>query len=213
LGPVDKMPCAVKICGITSRDDASAAVNLGARALGFVFYRASPRCISAAGAAEIIRSLPPFVTSVGLFVNASGDEVRSVLDQAAPEMLQFHGEESPDFCAQFGIPYIKAARVQAGMDLLQYALRFSTAKALLLDAFVHGAHGGTGVAFDWNLIPRKLPLPIIISGGLHAGNVREAIRALKPWAVDVSSGVEAKPGIKDHARLAAFMHGVRNADI
>ncbi|MBC7944667.1 MAG: phosphoribosylanthranilate isomerase [Burkholderiales bacterium] len=207
------MPCAVKICGITSRDDASAAVDLGARALGFVFYRASPRYISATHAAEIIRALPPFVTSVGLFVNAQEDEVRSVLDQAALDLLQFHGEESPDFCARFGIPYIKAARVQAGMDLLQYALRFSTAKALLLDAFVNGTHGGTGVAFDWNLIPRELPLPIIVSGGLHADNVGNAIRTLRPWAVDVSSGVEAKPGIKDHAKLAAFMQGVRNADL
>lgn len=136
-----------------------------------------------------------------------------MLDRAALDLLQFHGEESADFCAQFGIPYIRAARVQAGMDLLQYALRFSTAKALLLDAFVDGAHGGTGVAFDWSLIPGELPLPIIVSGGLHAGNVGNAIRALKPWAVDVSSGVEAEPGIKDHARLAAFMQGVRDADL
>ena len=135
------------------------------------------------------------------------------MKRAPVNLLQFHGSESPEFCRGFGVQYVKAVRVRAGVDLLQYARDFHDAKALLLDAFIGGKYGGTGAVFDWSLIPRGLPLPVVLSGGLHAGNVTEAIRKVRPWAVDVSSGVEAEPGIKDAAKLAAFMSGVRNADI
>lgn len=207
------MTTAVKICGITRIEDALAAARCGAHAIGLVFYHSSPRYVAPGRAGEIIRALPPFVTAVGLFVDAPAPEVREVLAQAPVQLLQFHGAESPSFCRQFGLPYIKAVRVRAGADLLQYAHDHRDAKALLLDTFVDGAHGGTGTAFDWSLIPRRLPLPIVLSGGLNAENVTDAIRTVRPWAVDVSSGVEAAKGIKDAAKLAAFMSGVRNADL
>ena len=207
------MPTAVKICGITGIEDALAAARCGAHAIGLVFYRPSPRYVAPDRGGDIIRALPPFVTAVGLFVNAPAREVREVLAQAPVSLLQFHGAEAPAFCRQFGLPYMKAVRVRAGVDLLQYAHDYHDAKALLLDAFVDGARGGTGETFDWSLIPRTLPLPIVLSGGLNADNVTEAIRAVRPWAVDVSSGVEAEKGIKDAAKIAAFMSGVRNADV
>ncbi len=207
------MTTAVKICGITRIEDALAAARCGAHAIGLVFYRPSPRYVAPDRAGEIIRALPPFVTAVGLFVDAPAREVRVVLAQAPVQLLQFHGAESPAFCRQFGLPYIKAVRVKGGTDLLQYARDHHDAKALLLDAFVDGAHGGTGTAFDWSLIPHTLPLPIVLSGGLNAENVTEAIRKVRPWAVDVSSGVEAAKGIKDAAKIAAFMSGVRDADV
>ena len=206
------MSTPVKICGITRVEDAHSAVGCGARALGFVFYAKSPRCIGAAQAAALVRALPPFVTTVGLFVNAEAAAVRAVLDAVPLDLLQFHGEETPDYCTAFARPFLKALRVRAGTDLLQYAREFSGARGLLLDAFVEGRHGGTGESFDWDLIPSSLPLPIVLSGGLHAGNVAAAIRRVRPWAVDVSSGVEAAPGIKDPARLAAFFQGVSDAD-
>jgi len=204
---------AVKICGITRIEDALAAARCGAHAIGLVFYRPSPRYVAPGRADDIIRALPPFVTAVGLFVDAPAQEVREVLAQAPVSLLQFHGAETRAFCRQFGLPYMKAVRVQAGVDLLQYAHDYHDAKALLLDAFIDGAHGGTGETFDWSLIPGTLPLPIVLSGGLTADNVTEAIRAVHPWAVDVSSGVEAAKGIKDAAKIAAFMAGVRNADV
>ncbi len=207
------MVTAVKICGITRYEDAQAAARLGAHALGFVFYAKSPRNIAAARAAEIIKALPPFVTTVGLFVNSAAGEIDRVLEHARLDLLQFHGEESPDFCLQFGVPCIKALRVKAGVDLLQYARLYAGAGGLLLDAFVPGAHGGTGTAFDWSLIPRDLPLPVILSGGLNPANVAAAIRTVGPWAVDVSSGVEASPGIKDARKIAEFMKEVRSADV
>jgi len=207
------MTTSIKICGITRLEDALAAARLGAHALGFVFYARSARNVLASQAAEIIRALPPFVTAVGLFVNAEAHEVESALEQAPLDLLQFHGEEEPEFCSRFGVPYIKAARVGATLDLLQYARRYSTARGLLLDAFVEGAHGGTGVGFDWSLVPRALPLPVVLSGGLTPHNVTAAIRSVRPWAVDVSSGVEAAPGIKDAGKMAAFFEGVRNADV
>jgi len=207
------MPTAVKICGITRWEDALAAARCGAHALGFVFYRPSPRYVTPEKAGAIIRALPPFVTAVGLFVDAQAEEVREVLTQAPVNLLQFHGAEPPGFCRQFGLPYMKAVRVRAGVDLLQYALAYHEAKALLLDAFVDGTAGGTGATFDWGLIPQGLPLPVVLSGGLNADNVTAAIRTVRPWAVDVSSGVEASKGIKDAAKLAAFMSGVRNADV
>jgi len=210
---MEVMATAVKICGITRAEDARAAARLGAQALGFVFYAKSPRNVGAAHAAALLKTLPPFVSAVGLFVNPAVREVESVLEHVRIDLLQFHGEEPPEFCARFGVPYIKALRVKAGVDLLQYAHVYSGARGLLLDAFVDGAHGGTGTAFDWSLIPRDLPLPVILSGGLNSENVGAAIRAVAPCAVDVSSGVEASPGTKDPRKIAEFMKEVRNADV
>jgi phosphoribosylanthranilate isomerase len=204
---------AVKICGITREVDALAAARAGAHAAGFVFYAKSPRCVSAQRASELTRVLPPFVTSVGLFVNAPAEEVRQTLAAARMDLLQFHGEETPEYCRQFEAPYMKAVRVRPGVDLLQYAARFHDAKALLLDAFVEGVQGGTGRSFDWSLIPQDLPLPVVLAGGLTPENVTEAIRAVRPCAVDVSGGVEASKGIKDAAKIRAFMTGVRNAEV
>jgi len=207
------MATAVKICGITRPEDALAAARAGAHAIGLVFYAKSPRHVTPARAAEIVRVLPPFVTTVGLFVNATAEEVRATLAGAPVALLQFHGEETPDFCRQFGRPYVKAVRVKPGVDLIQYARDFNDAKALLLDAYVEGLHGGSGAAFDWSLIPRDLPLPVILSGGLTPENVAEAVRRVRPSAVDVSSGVESAKGIKDAQKIAAFIKGVRNADV
>jgi phosphoribosylanthranilate isomerase len=207
------MPTAIKVCGVARVEDALAAAHHGAHAIGLVFYRPSPRYVAPALAREIIRTLPPFVTAVGLFVDATEAEVRETIALAPVGLLQFHGSESPVFCRQFRLPYIKAVRVNAGTDLLQYARDYHDAKALLLDAFVEGAHGGTGQSFDWGLIPRTLPVPVVLSGGLDARNVAGAIQQVRPWAVDVSSGVESAPGIKDAGKIAAFVSGVRNADV
>jgi phosphoribosylanthranilate isomerase len=207
------MATAVKICGITRVEDGLAASCAGAHAIGLVFHAASPRAVSVEAAREIARSLPPFVTAVGLFVDAPAEQVRTVLQAVPLQLLQFHGAEPPDYCAQFPLPYLKAVRVEAGVDLLQYAVRYSAAKGLLLDAFVAGSHGGTGNAFDWDLIPPNLPLPVVLAGGLTPDNVGEAIRRVRPWAVDVSSGVEQEKGIKDAARVAAFITGARHADV
>jgi phosphoribosylanthranilate isomerase len=204
----------IKVCGITRSEDLQAAVALGADALGFVFYPPSPRFLSIDRAAELARGMPPFVTLVGLFVNEDAATVRRVIEQVPLQLLQFHGEEDAGYCRQFGLPYIKAARVRPGLDLLEYAASFLDARGLLLDAFVEG-YGGAGQTFDWRLIPRGLPLPLILSGGLDAANVGKALRSLgtlRPWAVDVSSGVESGKGIKDAAKIAAFITGVRNAD-
>jgi phosphoribosylanthranilate isomerase len=207
------MATAVKICGITRVEDGLAAARAGAHAVGFVFQSASPRCVSAQRAREVIEQLPPFVTTVGLFVDPDPGVVEGVLREASLQLLQFHGNETPEFCARFGLPYLKACRVAPGTDLLQYAALYDRAKGLLLDAFVDGAHGGTGRSFDWGLIPRELPLPVVLAGGLTPANVGEAIRAVRPWAVDVSSGVEREKGVKDAAKIAAFMRGVRDADV
>ena len=208
---------AVKICGITREEDALAAARCGAHAIGFVFYVKSPRHVAPVRAADIMRALPPFVMTVGLFVDAAASEVVQTLALARVDLLQFHGDESPAYCRQFGVPYLKALRVRQGLDLLQYARDFYDAKGLLLDAYVEGTHGGTGATFDWALIPKNLPLPVVLSGGLTPDNVTAAIRAVRPWAVDVSSGVEpsgpGNKGIKDAARIAAFVSGVRNADV
>lgn len=203
----------VKICGITRVEDGLAAARHGADAVGLVFYPASPRHVSAAQAAAIARALPPFVTTVGLFVNPTVAEVEAVLGELRLDLLQFHGDEAPEFCRRFGVPWLKAVRVKAGLDLVQYAIRYREAKGLLLDAYVEGLAGGTGRSFDWNLIPAELPPPVVLSGGLSPANVAAAIRQVRPWAVDVSSGVEAAKGIKDAAKIAAFMEGVRSADV
>ncbi len=203
----------VKICGITRAQDAQAVARSGADALGLVFYERSTRHVGVQQAAQLAAAIPPFVTVVGLFVNPSEDEVRNVLRRVPLDVLQFHGEEEPEFCMRFNRPYIKAIRVKAGVDLLQCASRYSSAQGLLLDAYIEGTRGGTGESFDWSLIPQGLPLPVILSGGLHAGNLAEAIRQVRPYAVDVSSGVEAAKGVKDVAKVAAFINEVKRIDV
>jgi phosphoribosylanthranilate isomerase len=203
----------IKICGITRVEDAMAAAHSGADAIGLVFYERSPRHVSIAQAKQLADALPPFVSAVGLFVNTEAAFVHAVLASVPLDMLQFHGDESAEFCAQFAKPYLKAIRVKAGVDLLQCAARFHTAKGLLLDAHVEGIAGGTGATFDWALIPKQLPLPVILSGGLNAGNVVAAIKQVRPYAVDVSSGVEASKGIKDAAKIAAFINEVKRTDV
>lgn len=203
----------VKICGITRVGDALAAARLGAHAVGLVFHAGSPRAVTPAQAREIIDALPPFVVPVGLFVNADARTVRETLAAAPVQLLQFHGDETPDFCAGFGLPFLRAVRVRAETDLLQYAREFHAAKGLLLDAWVEGVRGGTGATFDWSLIPGDLPAPVVLSGGLNPDNVEQAVRRVRPWAVDVSSGVESAKGIKDVRKMEAFMTGVRNAGI
>lgn len=202
----------VKICGITRPADGVAAAQAGADAIGFVFYPKSPRYLSAERAIEIRDALPPFVQTVALFVDADAAQVSQVLGRVKPSLLQFHGDETPEFCRQFGLPYVKAARVRQGLDLLEYLRPFASAAAWLLDSFVE-AYGGVGERFDWSLVPRKLERPLILSGGLERGNVAEAVRKLRPWGVDVSSGVESAKGIKDAAKIAAFIAEVRNADV
>lgn len=203
----------IKICGITRAEDALAAAHSGADAIGLVFYERSPRLVGIAQARQLADASPPFVTTVGLFVDAEAAFVREVLASVPLDLLQFHGDESPEYCAQFNRPYLKAIRVKAGVDLLQCASDFRSARGLLLDAHVEGVPGGTGTAFDWTLIPKQLPLPVILSGGLDAGNVAAAIKQVRPYAVDVSSGVEAGKGIKDAAKIAAFINEVKNIDL
>jgi phosphoribosylanthranilate isomerase len=203
----------IKICGITREQDVLAVVRSGADAFGLVFYEKSPRHVNLQQAVKLVRAVPPFVTVVGLFVNPVVEYVREVLAQVSLDVLQFHGEETPEFCQQFGKPYLKAIRVKAGVDLLQCASRYAGAQGLLLDAFVEGTQGGTGESFDWELIPHDLPLPVILSGGLSADNVAAAVRQVQPYAVDVSSGVEAAKGIKDMAKIDAFINEVRRADV
>jgi len=202
----------IKICGITRQEDLRAAVACGADAIGLVFYPSSPRYVDPAQAAELARLVPPFITIVGLFVNADPVAIRKTLAAVPIHLLQFHGDEDEAFCRQFDRPYIKAARVRPGMDLVQYADRFPSAQAILLDAFVDG-YGGGGKAFDWQLIPPALGKPLILSGGLDAGNVADAIARTRPLAVDVSSGVEAAKGIKDAEEIRAFVAAVRAAGL
>lgn len=208
----------VKICGITRAEDALAVVRSGADALGFVFYEKSPRHVNIQQAAQLVAALPPFVTTVGLFVDADAAFVRETLERVPLDLLQFHGDESPDYCAQFNRRYLKAIRVKAGVDLLQCASDFRDAAGLLLDAHVEGIPGGTGATFDWALIPEGLPLPVILSGGLDAENVATAIKQVRPYAVDVSSGVEsggveAGRKIKDAVKIARFMQEVKQTNV
>lgn len=202
----------IKICGLTRTEDVHAAVDAGADALGLVFYPPSPRFVAPEKAASLARLVPPFVTTVGLFVNATPEFVREVLAAVPINLLQFHGDEDEAYCRQFDRPYVKAARMKPGVDLLQYAAAFSSAQAILVDAFVEG-YGGSGTVFDWNLIPPTLPKPLILSGGLDAGNVGEAVARVRPAAVDVSSGVEVGKGIKDSCKIRAFVAAVRAADM
>lgn len=199
------MAVRVKICGITRAEDLQVACKAGADALGFVFYARSPRHLEIAQAAALVAQLPPFVQSVGLFVDAEPAFVDAVLKAVPLDLLQFHGSEAPQQCRHHGRPYLKAVRMREGTDLVKYCADFDDARALLLDAYVPGVPGGTGERFDWDLIPTGLSLPIVLSGGLAPDNVAQAVTAVRPWAVDVSSGVEAAPGIKDAARVAAFI--------
>jgi len=214
----------VKICGITRVEDGVAAARAGADAIGLVFWPGTPRCVNLEQAGAIAAALPAFVTVVGLFVDPQPDAVRAVLAAVPLDLIQFHGNESPEFCASFARPYIKAVPVKPGDDLLQYANRFSSARALLFDAFQPGGMpGGTGATFDWNVLPQPLTdassRRLILSGGLTPGNVAAAIRHLRPWGVDVSSGVEVtgddgrpRKGIKSQAKIFAFVREVRSAD-
>lgn len=207
------MATAVKICGITTPGDARQAAHAGAHAVGLVFHPASARHVSPAQARAVVDALPPFVMAVGLFVNAEPAEVAAVVSATGVQLLQFHGDENPAYCAAFGMPYIKAIRVRQGVDLLQCSRRFQGARGLLLDAFHEQHHGGTGQQFDWSLIPSGLALPIVLAGGLTPDTVEQAVRRVRPWAVDVSSGVESSKGVKDPAKVAAFIRGARNADV
>lgn len=204
----------VKICGITRREDALAAVALGADAIGLVFYRPSPRAVSIAQAQAIVHALPPFVTVTGLFVDAPEREIHAVLDQVRIDLLQFHGDEPPGDCNRYGKPYIKAVRMRGGQDAVNgvdvaaIASRHADAGGLLLDSYRAGVAGGTGDTFDWARVPRDLDKPIILAGGLTPENVAEAIRQVRPYAVDVSGGVETAKGIKSADKIAAFMRGV-----
>lgn len=201
----------IKICGLRDPEMAVKAANLGADAIGLVFYAPSPRAVSIETACQIAQALPPFVSTVGLFVDADPAYVREVLAAVPLDLLQFHGDESPAYCQQFNHPYLKAIRVNPDLDLLEYATRYVDARGILVDAYVPGVPGGSGETFDWSLLPASLPLPLILSGGLFHGNVLAAIQQVKPWAVDVSSGVESSKGIKDVAKIAAFNEAVRQS--
>lgn len=201
----------IKICGLTREDDVDAAVAAGADAIGFVFYPPSPRHVTPERAAVLARRVPPFVDLVGLFVNAGPASVLSTCARVPLNLLQFHGDEDAAYCDQFSRPYLRAARVRPGLDLVEFAGSFPETRGLLLDAFVEG-YGGGGHVFDWTLIPPGLPGHLVLSGGLNPDNVGEAIRRVRPAAVDVSSGVEMGKGIKDHDKIAAFVAAVRAAD-
>ncbi|MFO1330511.1 MAG: phosphoribosylanthranilate isomerase [Rubrivivax sp.] len=201
----------IKICGLTREQDVDDALDAGADALGFVLYPKSPRHVPLDRAAELAARLPPFVTPVLLFVNASPSEVQRAAERLPQALLQFHGDETPDQCAAAGRPYLRAARMAPGFDLLDFAARFSGAQALLLDALVEG-YGGGGKAFDWSLIPPNVPAPVVLSGGLNPANVTDGVLAVRPWAVDVSSGVEQSKGVKNAALMRRFCKAVRDAD-
>ncbi|MCM2319982.1 MAG: phosphoribosylanthranilate isomerase [Pseudomonas sp.] len=198
-----------KICGITRIEDALLAADAGADAIGLVFYARSPRAVEVQQARAIIAALPPFVTTVGLFVNASRDELNEILEAVPLDLLQFHGDETADDCAGYHRPYIKALRVRPGEDIKARCAEFPQAAGILLDTFVPGVPGGTGETFDWSLVPENPGCPIILAGGLTAENVAAAIRRVRPWAVDVSGGVEASKGVKDAAKVRAFVAAVR----
>ena len=199
-----------KICGITRVEDALAVVEAGADAIGLVFYGKSPRVVSIEQAAAILCALPPFVTSVGLFVNMPRDELQQLLQRLPLDLLQFHGDESPADCEGHGRPYIKALRVRPGEDVSAAMAPYTGARGILLDTFVEGVPGGTGASFDWSLVPQDSGRPIVLAGGLDADNVAAAIRQVRPYAVDVSGGVEASKGIKDAGKIRAFVQAVRD---
>ena len=202
----------VKICGITRPRDALDAAYLGADAIGLIFYPNSPRAIDINTARQIVSVLPPFISKVGLFVNAKADEIQAVLQAIPLDLLQFHGEEEPALCNCFSRPFIKAVRMQDNVDLKSVAERYTDASALLLDSYVKGVQGGTGTSFDWSRIPSDIGKPLILAGGLTINNVHAAIKQVKPYAVDVSGGVELEKGVKDANKIAEFIQEVRNAE-
>ncbi|WP_220813309.1 phosphoribosylanthranilate isomerase [Pseudomonas paralcaligenes] len=199
----------VKICGITRVEDALAAAAAGADAIGLVFYARSPRAVDVEQARVIIAALPPFVTTVGLFVDMERTELERLLASVPLDLLQFHGDESPEHCEGFNRPYIKALRVKAGDDIAARVDRYPGASGILLDTYVEGVPGGTGAAFDWSLVPQTLSKPVILAGGLHSDNVASAVARVRPYAVDVSGGVEASKGIKDAEKIGAFIRAAR----
>lgn len=202
----------VKLCGLTRATDVALAVRLGADAIGLVFHESSPRAVTIPQARALVQALPAFVSTVGLFVDAGAERVQRALDEVPLDLLQFHGSESPTECARFGRPWIKAVAVRPGLDLSRVSADYVDAAGLLLDAYDPGRPGGTGQSFDWGRIPMGLSGDIILAGGLSPENVAAAIRRMRPYAVDVSSGIEAAKGIKDEAKMAAFMQGVRDGD-
>ncbi len=201
----------VKICGITRPEDALAAAQLGADAIGLVFYPKSPRYVEASQAAEIISVIPPFMTTVALFLDAQKDVIQEVLSTVPVDLLQFHGDECPTDCGTFGRPYIKAIGMKGGVDAQAYAATYPDAQGYLLDSHAVGEAGGTGTSLDWSSLP-KLKKPVILAGGLRPENVAEAVQQSRPYAVDISSGVESSPGIKDKALMKAFISEVKKAD-
>ncbi len=204
------MQTRVKICGITRIEDVEAAVRAGADAIGLVFDPASPRCVDLERARAIVQAVPPFVMVVGLFVDAEPERVQEVLNGVRLDLLQFHGAESPEQCRRYARRYIKAVRMRPQLDVVSEARRYADAAGILLDSFVPGVSGGSGRSFDWSRAPRDLGRPLILAGGLTAQNVSDAIRRVRPYAVDVSSGVERSPGVKDPGKIAAFLEAVRN---
>lgn len=203
----------IKICGITNLRNASEAARLGVDALGFVFFNKSPRYIEPRKAREIIDLLPSFVSRVGLFVNAPKEEVLLAINESRVNMLQFHGDEDEMFCNQFNLPYIKAISFKDGINLLEYCQLFASSSGILIDTYSQKMRGGTGKTFNWGLIPKQLPLPLIIAGGLNSKNVSLLINSINPYGVDVSGGVESDKGIKDHNMMKNFVLGVNNAAI
>ena len=201
----------IKICGLTREVDVDDAVQAGADAVGFVLWAGSARHVITARAAELSRRLPPFVMPVLLFVNAPSADVRAAVEQIPQALLQFHGDETPQACEAAGRPYLRAARMAPGFDLLDCAARYVSAQALLLDTHVAG-YGGSGKAFDWSQIPPSVPLPVVLSGGLSPANVTDGVLRVRPWAVDVSSGVETAKGIKSAQLMRQFCIAVRDAD-
>ena len=203
----------VKFCGITNLQDAISAAELGADALGFVFYPKSPRFISPKNAKEIIKKLPPFISMVGLFVNQSKSEVEEVIKGCPLNLLQFHGDENESFCKQYNLPYIKAISMKSDVDLLKCVQEYNSAKALLLDTFSKVARGGSGEVFDWKMIPPNTLKPIIVAGGLTPDNVQTLLEVISPYGVDVSSGIEINKGLKDYKLMKKFILGVTNAGV
>lgn len=199
----------VKFCGLRHKDDIADAVALGVDALGFVFYEPSSRYVAPEDAATLTRAVPAFLTRVGLFVNENAETIKRIFEIAQLNLIQYHGEESPEFCDSVGLPYIKAFRVQQDMDIRGAMDRYPNASGFLLDAYVKGQPGGTGERFDWGLIPRSYA-PIILAGGLTPDNAKDAIEQVAPWALDVSGGIESKPGRKDPDKMARFMDACRN---
>ena len=195
----------VKICGLRQADDAVFAAQAGADAIGLVFYPPSPRAVDIAIAVDIARALPPFVSCVGLFVDATAADIDQILSQVPLSVLQFHGKESAQFCEQFQLPWIKAVRMRPDINLHQQRQCYSRAQGLLLDAYKSGVPGGTGDQFDWHRIPADIAVDVVLAGGIHIDNVQQAIQQVKPWAIDVSGGVESHKGVKDRAKIAAFM--------